>query len=142
MGSGISNIFDPIKALGGQKLIQDTLGDTFGFNKQAAAIEDAANQQAAATKAAADAQAAAVQQASQAQAAQVNQQAQATAQAQQAAINQNVAAQQAAASQQSTPETVNVDLTSAGSDSSDPRRKYQGGASSIGGSSGGVGIRL
>jgi hypothetical protein len=128
-------------------IIKNTLGQigkVFGIDPsaQADAIRDAASQQAAAEKQAADAQAQATRDAAAAQSAQVNQQAQAVAQAQQATINQSTIANQIAAQQTPQPQTQ-VDLTAnTADDSSDPRRKYQGGASSVGGTNGGVGIRL
>ncbi|QYD70145.1 hypothetical protein KZJ38_07510 [Paraburkholderia edwinii] len=121
------------------------VGKVFGIDPsgQADAIRDAANQQAAAERAAADAQAQATRDAAAAQSAQVNQQAQAVAQAQQATINQSTIANQIAAQQSQQQPQTQIDLTAnTADDSSDPRRKYQGGASSVGGTNGGVGIRL
>lgn len=121
-------------------------GDTNGDEK---AIRDAAErqaqaQEAAANKAAETARAAAAQQAQQSR----DQAAAATA-AQTNAINQNQqAAQLAAAAQQSQAELganapeVSITPTGGSADNSDPRRKYQGGSASIGGTSGGVGTRI
>ncbi|KVE35689.1 hypothetical protein [Burkholderia sp. BDU5] len=130
--------------MGVVKKVVGAVGKVFGIDpgSQADAIRDAANQQAQAAIEAANKQAEATKQASAAQVAQTNAQAQASAQAQQAAINQaNLSAQLSAQSQQQQPQTQ-VDLTSQSSDSTDPRRKYQGGTSSVGGTNGGVGIRL
>lgn len=131
--------------MGVVKKVVGGIGKVFGIDPggQADAIRDAANQQAQAAIDAANKQAEATKQASAAQVAQTNQQAQATANAQQAAINQaNLSAQLAAQANNPQPQT-SVDLTSQSSDSTDPRRKYQGGSgSSVGGTSGGVGIRL
>ncbi|TXC86449.1 hypothetical protein [Paraburkholderia azotifigens] len=122
-------------------------GQLLGINPQAQAdaIRQAAATQAAAEMQAANTQAEATRQASLAQTALVNQQAQATAQAQQATINQQTLANQIAAMQQQQQPQTQVDMTSSNvGDGSDPRRKYQGvgGSLSVGGGSGGVGIRL
>jgi hypothetical protein len=123
------------------------VGDVLGIdsNAQADAIRDAASQQAAAAIQAANTQAEAARQASLAQTAMINQQAQAAAQTQQATINQSVLANQIAAQQSQQQPQTQIDLTAnTAGDGSDPRRKYQGigGGLSVGGSSGGVGIRL
>lgn len=122
------------------------VGRVFGIDPedQADAIRQAAQQQADAELAAAQKQADATKAAAAAQTASVNAQAQATAQAQQATINQSTIANQIA-SQQTTQPSTQVDLTSnaASDDSTDPRRKYMSASpSSVGGTNGGVGIRL
>lgn len=133
--------------MGVVKKVVGAVGKVFGIDPgaQADAIREAAQKQADAQLQAAQQQAEATKQAAAAQVASVNQQAQATAQAQQATINQSTIANQIAAMQTAQPQTQ-VDLTSNATDdsSSDPRRRYMGSGSttSVGGTSGGVGIRL
>ena len=128
------------------KKIVGEVGKVFGIDpgSTADAIRDAAARQAQAAIEAAQKQADEMKRASAAQVAQANQQAQAAAQAQQAAINQaNLSAQLNAQQQNQQPPPTQIDLTSQPTDTgTDPRRKYQGGTSSVGGTNGGVGIRL
>ncbi|PTR04327.1 hypothetical protein C8K18_101807 [Paraburkholderia sp. GV068] len=122
------------------------VGKLLGIDPQAQAdaIRQAAATQAAAEIQAANTQAEATRQASLAQTAMLNQQAQAAAQAQQATINQTILSNKIAAMQTQQPQTQ-IDLTSSTvGDGSDPRRRYMGNGagSSVGASSGGMGIRL
>ncbi|MDR6206961.1 hypothetical protein [Paraburkholderia graminis] len=141
----LSHVFHALTNPNPFKAAQE-VGKVLGIDPQAQAdaIRQAAATQAAAEIDAANRQAEATRQASLAQTAMLNQQAQAAAQAQQATINQSVLSNQIAAMQTQQPQTQ-IDLTSGTvSDGSDPRRKYMGGSggSSVGGTSGGVGIRL
>lgn len=123
-------------------------GKLFGADPegQANAIRDAANAQAEATRQAAEKTAAAQREAAAQQAEQVRQQQAAAAAARAAAVNQatvanqqaGLAQEQAATQQPTTPDVV-LDGTA---NANDPRRKYQGGQSSIGASAGGAGIRI
>jgi len=122
--------FDPIGILGGDDQLKEA--------------KRAAEAQAQATRDAAEAQAQATRDAATQQAQSLQQQAVASAQAQQATINQAAVAAQQAAQLAAEPQegTPDVQLGNA-ADSSDPRRKYQGSsASPVGGTSGGIGIRL
>lgn len=123
-------------------------GKVFGVNpeNEGRAIEQAAATQAAATREAAEKNAAAQREAAAMQERQLQQQAAAAAAARAAAVNQaQVANNQAALAQEQAqtadPTTPDVVLTGEVG-SNDPRRKYQGGQSSIGASSGGAGIRI
>lgn len=114
----------------------------------AQAIKDAAERQAAAQEAAAREAAETARKAAAQQADQARAQASAATAAQTAQINQaaqaaQLAEQAAAAQAAQGSNTPDVSVTPAG-DSSDPRRKYRtdGGGSSLGGTSGGVGIRI
>ncbi|AOB33380.1 hypothetical protein AKI39_03580 [Bordetella sp. H567] len=111
---------------------------------KAAAAQRAAEEQAQATRDAANTQAAAVRDASTQQAASLRDQASAAVAAQTAAINQSAQAAQLASQQAAQPQEGAPDIQLNGyGDSSDPRRRYQGGsAPAIGGTSGGVGIRI
>jgi hypothetical protein len=125
-GEGSNNIFD------------------MGKTAQAEAAAKAAAEQAAAIRQAADIQAQATRDASNQQAASIRDQAAAAAQAQVATINQQAQAAQLAAAQAAAPQEGTPDVQLTGyEDGSNPRRRYQGAsAPSIGGTSGGVGIRL
>lgn len=127
------------------RVVGKAVGAIFGIDpgRQADAIREAAQQQAQAEIEAANRQAEATKRASQVHVAQANYQAQAAAQAQQAAVNQaNLSAQLSAQAQQAPPQTQ-IDLTSPTTpNSTDPRRKYRGGARSVKDTNGGVGIRL
>lgn len=125
-GSGSDNVLD--------------MGKTAQLN---AATSEAA-EQAQATRDAANVQAQATRDASTQQATSVRDQAAAAVAAQTAAINQQAQAAQLAAQQAAQPQEGNPDIQLDGfADGSDPRRKYQGGGQpSIGGTMGGVGIRL
>ncbi|QVE65525.1 hypothetical protein [Ralstonia phage vB_RsoP_BMB50] len=123
-------------------------GKLFGADPegQANAIRDAANAQAEATRQAAEKTAAAQREAAAQQAEQVRQQQAAAAAARAAAVNQATVSNQqaaAAADQQvaAGPTTPDVQLGGM-TNASDPRRKYQGGQSSIGATAGGAGIRI
>lgn len=124
----------------GEKNILD-----FGQTAQLTAMREAAEKQAAAIKYQSDQQAASAREAAALQTKQMRDSAQAAASAQQTSINQaataaQLAAQAAAAPQEGSPD---VQLGADGSGSGDTRRKYRGGGvSSVGGVSGGVGIRL
>lgn len=130
------------------KNIVRVAGKAFGADPegQANAIRDAANAQAAATREAAEKAAAAQREAAAQQERQIQQQAAAAAAARAAAVNQaqvanNQAALAAEQAQTADPTTPDVSLETQ-ADANDPRRKYQGGQSSIGGSASGAGIRL
>ncbi|KAG0163970.1 hypothetical protein DFQ30_010697 [Apophysomyces sp. BC1015] len=141
-GGVMGDIVSPIGDIAGA--VFKPIGKALGIDPggQAAAIKEHADRQAQATLEHANRQAEATKRASSAQVAQINAQAQASAQAQQATTNQaNLSAQLQAQANQPQPQTQ-VDLTSQSSDSIDPRRKYRGAASSVGGTHGGVGIRL
>jgi 3-oxoacyl-ACP reductase-like protein len=129
--------------MGVVKKVLGTVGKVFGMDN-GDAIRDAANAQASAAIEAANKQVQATKDAAAASVAQVNSQAQATAQAQTAAINQsnlNAQLQEQSQNQQQQPQT-SIDLSGGGAESTDPRRKYQSGQSAVGGTNGGVGIRL
>jgi hypothetical protein len=149
MGSGLKKIvskIDPFTA----KVVDPVLGEsglpniTGNDGGKAAAAQAAAEAQAQATREAADKQAAAVKAASVQQAASMRDQAVASQQAQVAAINQSTQAAQLQAQLQAAPQEGSPDIQLDGfGDGSDPRRRYQGGgAPAIGGTVGGVGIRL
>lgn len=109
----------------------------------AQAIRDAAERQAQAQEKAAAEAANTARQAAAAQAQQAKDSAAAAVNAQTAQINQAAQAAQLAASAEATPKQDNTPNVSIGdTGATDPRRKYQGGQSSIGGTSGGVGIRI
>lgn len=130
------------------KNVVSAVGKVFGVspNSDADAIRQASETQAAATREAAEKSAAAQREAAAQQERQLQQQAAAAAAARAAAVNQaQVANNQAALAQEQAqsadPTTPDVSLETQ-ADANDPRRKYQGGSSSIGGSAGGAGIRL
>jgi hypothetical protein len=115
-----------------------------GKTAQLDAVTSAAAEQAQATRDAANVQAQATRDASTQQAASVRDQAAAATAAQTAAINQQAQAAQLAAQQAAQPQEGAPDIQLDGfEDANDPRRRYQGGSQpSIGGTLGGVGIRL
>lgn len=132
------------------KVVDPMLGQAGLFNAtgndggKAAAAQAQADAQAQATRDAADVQAQATRDSSTQQAVSIRDQASAATAAQQAAINQAATAAQLAAQQAAEPQEGTPDIQLDGAaDSSDPRRRYQGaGTPAIGGTSGGVGIRL
>lgn len=130
------------------KLVNGINKTIFGKDSQgdADAIRQAAETQAAAQEAAANKAATVAREAAAQQAQQSRDQAAAATAAQTNAINQNQQAANLAAQAQASQAELGSntpDVTVTGpADSSDPRRKYQGGQSSIGGTSGGVGIRI
>jgi hypothetical protein len=145
----VRNKIDPFR--GGDAILEGAGLKTFTgtgsnniFDNGATAAAEAAKQQAQATRDAADTQATVARDAASQQAASIRDQASAAVAAQTAAINQSAVAAQLASQQAAQPQegTPDIQLNGYG-DSSDPRRRYQGGGSpSIGGTSGGVGIRI
>lgn len=131
---------------GAVKAVGKTVGKVFGIDPsgQADAIRDAAAAQAAATERAAKEQAEATRIASAQQVQQVQQQSAASAAAQTASINQAAIANQMAEQAAQAPQEGTPDVQlGEGDGSNDPRRKYKGGGgTAIGGTTGGVGIRL
>ncbi|OWT75446.1 MULTISPECIES: hypothetical protein [unclassified Achromobacter] len=125
-GEGSANVFD------------------MGRTAQAEAAAAAAAQQAQATRDAANLQAQTARDTANQQAASIRDQASAQTAAQVAAINQQAQAAQIAAAAAAAPQEGTPDVQlSFGDDENNPRRRYQGGSSpSIGGTAGGVGIRI
>ncbi|OZI20060.1 hypothetical protein CAL26_21130 [Bordetella genomosp. 9] len=149
MGSGVSKIvkkLDPFTA----KVVDPVLGEsglpnvTGNDGGRASAMADQAAEQAQAVRDQANQIAQSQRDAAQVQTAALRDQTAASVAAQVATINQQQAAAQLASAQAAQPQEGNPDVQLDGAgDSGDPRRKYtSGGSASIGGTSGGVGIRL
>lgn len=128
-----------------KKIVNAVNKTVFGKDSDgdAQAIRDAAERQARAQEEAANKAAETARQAAAQQAKQAQNSAAAAVSAQTAQINQAAQAAQLAEQIQNQPqESTTPDVNIGGDDASDPRRKYRGGNSSIGGTQGGVGIRI
>lgn len=132
--------------MGAVKKIVNAVNKTiFGKDSDgdAQAIRDAAERQARAQEEAANKAAETARQAAAQQAEQARNSAAAAVSAQTAQINQAAQAAQLQSQIEAQPkEPAAPDVNLSSDDGSDPRRKYRGGSGSIGGTEGGVGIRI